>query len=100
MRDENGRAVYYPWGVFGKGRILPDEASQRRLRGLVQQSRRGCWLFPAPNQHFRGFKRNADGVFEPPIDDPNGLSAINYQTYVTGINDSGVIVGYYVNPKN
>jgi len=48
--------------------------------------------FLSPKQHYRGFKRNADGVFEPPIDDPNARS----QTYPLGINDSGVIVGYYI----
>lgn len=53
--------------------------------------------FYGPRFKFRGFKRNADGVFEPPIDDPNALSAIYPQTYVQGINDSGVLVGYYIN---
>src|SRR5271169_769367 len=48
--------------------------------------------FYSPRSETRGFKRNADGVFEPPFDDPNARS----QTYPLGINDSGVIVGYYI----
>jgi hypothetical protein len=51
--------------------------------------------FLSPKQRIRGFKRNADGVFEPPLDDPNARS----QTYPLGINDSGVIVGYYIDPN-
>ncbi len=47
--------------------------------------------FRSPKQLFRGFKRNADGVFEPPIDDPNSVRG----TFPAGINDSGLIVGYY-----
>lgn len=43
----------------------------------------------------RGFKRNADGVFERPIDDPNAQPPVF--TIATGINDSGVVSGYYSN---
>src|SRR5664279_923518 len=42
---------------------------------------------------YRGFKRNADGVFELPIDDPNA----GQFTVPFGINDSGVISGVYFN---
>lgn len=42
----------------------------------------------------RGFKRNVNGVFDRPIDDPNAGTFI---TVASGINDSGVIVGYYFN---
>jgi probable HAF family extracellular repeat protein len=48
--------------------------------------------FYSPNGKTQGFKRNADGVFELPFDDPNARS----QTYPLGIDDSGVIVGYYI----
>ena len=41
----------------------------------------------------RGFKRSADGVFERPIDDPNDQPLLD--TVATGINNSGVICGYY-----
>jgi len=42
----------------------------------------------------RGFKRDANGVFECPIDDPN-TAPPNLYTVATGINDSGVIGGFY-----
>jgi hypothetical protein len=31
-RDAAGRTVFFPLGVFGKGRILPDVATEQRLR--------------------------------------------------------------------
>ena len=44
----------------------------------------------------RGFKRNANGVFERPIDDPNSRSCLYCPfTIATGINDFGVVAGYY-----
>jgi hypothetical protein len=44
----------------------------------------------------RGFKRDANGVFESPINDPNSTSCLYCPfTIATGIDDSGVIVGYY-----
>jgi len=48
----------------------------------------------------RGFRRNADGIFEPPINDPDGASAQYPYTVPTGINNSGVIGGYYFNPSD
>lgn len=42
---------------------------------------------------YRGFKRDANGVFELPIDDPNA----GQFTVPFGINDSGVISGAYFN---
>jgi hypothetical protein len=44
----------------------------------------------------RGFKRDANGVFGKPIDDPNSHNGLCYAV-ATGINDSGVITGYYYN---
>jgi hypothetical protein len=33
--DGNGNNVFYPWGVLGKGRVLPDEATKIKLRIFV-----------------------------------------------------------------
>jgi hypothetical protein len=33
--DSNGNSVFYPWGVLGKGRILPDEATKTKLRNFI-----------------------------------------------------------------
>ena len=33
--DSNGNSVFYPWGVLGKGRVLPDEATKIKLRTFV-----------------------------------------------------------------
>ena len=57
-------------------------------------------VFYIPGNHpVSGFKRNANGVFEPPIQDPNSQSTLNNPyTVATGINDSGVVAGYYLNP--
>lgn len=46
----------------------------------------------------RGFKRDANGVFERPIDYPTTQTPM--YTVATGINDSGVIVGYYKAPNH
>src|SRR5262249_1774444 len=50
----------------------------------------GTFLNNRRAHKYRGFKRDANGVFEPPIDRPNS----NFYTYLTGINDNGVIAGY------
>jgi hypothetical protein len=34
-KDSNGNNVFYPWGVLGKGRVLPDEATKIKLRMFV-----------------------------------------------------------------
>lgn len=31
-KDARGRTVYYPWGPFGRGRIVPDSSTGDRLR--------------------------------------------------------------------
>lgn len=31
-KDSNGVVVYFPWGVFGKGRELPDKETEARIR--------------------------------------------------------------------
>ena len=35
-KDESGSTVFYPWGVFGKGRLLPDEAAENRVFRFVK----------------------------------------------------------------
>jgi hypothetical protein len=34
-KDSNGKDVFYAWGVLGKGRVLPDEATKAKLRTFV-----------------------------------------------------------------
>lgn len=34
-KDSNGKDVFYAWGVLGKGRVLPDEATKAKLRKFV-----------------------------------------------------------------
>jgi hypothetical protein len=34
-KDEQGRSVFYPWGVFGKGRVLPDAETEKKVRAFV-----------------------------------------------------------------
>ena len=34
-KDAEGRSVFYPIGVFGKGRVLPDQATEVRIRGFL-----------------------------------------------------------------
>ncbi len=34
-QDSNGNNVFYPWGVLGKGRVLPDETTKTKLRTFV-----------------------------------------------------------------
>jgi hypothetical protein len=35
-KDERGRTVFYPWGVLGKGRLLPDEAAEKKVFRFVK----------------------------------------------------------------
>lgn len=34
-KDSKGNSVFYPWGVLGKGRVLPDETTKTKLRKFV-----------------------------------------------------------------
>jgi len=36
-RDKNGNMVFFPWGVLGRGRILPDEITESKVRGFVRR---------------------------------------------------------------
>jgi hypothetical protein len=35
-KDEAGRTVFYPWGAFGKGRILPDRIREAKVRSFMR----------------------------------------------------------------
>jgi hypothetical protein len=34
--DPNGKVIVYQWGVSGTGRVLPDEAAERRVRHVLR----------------------------------------------------------------
>ncbi len=34
-KDEANRTIFFPWGAFGKGRVIPDKTSEVRIRGCV-----------------------------------------------------------------
>jgi hypothetical protein len=34
-KDKAGNTVFFPWGVFGKGKVLPDEQTETKVRGFV-----------------------------------------------------------------
>jgi len=36
-KDKNGNSVFFPWGVLGKGRVLPDESTEMKVRGFVHR---------------------------------------------------------------
>lgn len=36
-KDKDGKTVFYPWGVLGRGRILPDEPTEVRIRAFVSR---------------------------------------------------------------
>ena len=70
-----------PNGTYGQG-----INSRGEIVGSInfRDKQRNAW---------RGFRRYSDGQFEVPIIDP---LAQNGATYVQGINDSHVIVGFYI----
>lgn len=35
-RDEHAMTVFYPWGVLGRGRVLPDAETETQLRRFVR----------------------------------------------------------------
>ncbi len=37
IKDKNGNTVFFPWGILGRGRILPDEPTETRVRGFVRR---------------------------------------------------------------
>lgn len=34
-KGQEGKTLYYPWGVLGKGRVLPDDEAERRARAFL-----------------------------------------------------------------
>jgi hypothetical protein len=36
-RDESGRTVFYRWGAFGKGHVLPDDETESRIRTFLRR---------------------------------------------------------------
>ncbi len=36
-KNEEGKTIFFPWGVLGKGRILPDEATETKVRAFVSR---------------------------------------------------------------
>lgn len=36
-QDSNGNSVFYPWGVLGKGRVLPDAETHATLRTFIKR---------------------------------------------------------------
>jgi hypothetical protein len=36
-KDNKGNTIFFPWGRFRKGRVLPDEATETKLRGILRR---------------------------------------------------------------
>jgi hypothetical protein len=36
-KDQSGKSVFYPWGVLGKGLVLPDEETENKVRRFVRR---------------------------------------------------------------
>jgi hypothetical protein len=36
--DAQGRLLFYPWGILGKGYVLPDESKKQQIRRFVRLS--------------------------------------------------------------
>ncbi|MBT0568955.1 hypothetical protein KIK84_01325 [Curvibacter sp. CHRR-16] len=36
-KDKNGTTVFFPWGIFGKGRVLADEVAEAKVRAFVHR---------------------------------------------------------------
>ncbi len=36
-KDDAGNIVFYPWGVFGKGRVLQDEETENKVREFIRR---------------------------------------------------------------
>ena len=43
-KTEDGKVAYYPWGVMGKGLVIPDEAHEHQLRKFIKAFYMG--MFP------------------------------------------------------
>jgi hypothetical protein len=36
-KDKDGNTIFFPWGVRGRGRVLPDESSETRVRAFISR---------------------------------------------------------------
>jgi hypothetical protein len=36
-KDKDGNTIFFPWGVLGKGRVLPDEPTETRVRVFISR---------------------------------------------------------------
>ena len=36
-KDKVGNTIFFPWGVLGRGRVLPDEPTETRVRAFVSR---------------------------------------------------------------
>ena len=39
--DSAGRSIFYPWGIFGKGYVLPDKEYEEKIRSFLTK----CYAF-------------------------------------------------------
>jgi hypothetical protein len=47
-KDRSGNTVFYPWGVFGRGRILPDEQKVAEVRLFLRRYYQAIFLLIIP----------------------------------------------------
>jgi hypothetical protein len=36
-KDKEGNSIFYPWGTFGRGLVIPDDQSEERLRSFINR---------------------------------------------------------------
>ena len=36
-KDRDGNTIFFPWGILGKGRVLPDEQTEKKVRTFVSR---------------------------------------------------------------
>ena len=36
-KNKNGNTVFFPWGILSRGRVLPDESIETKVRGFVMR---------------------------------------------------------------
>lgn len=36
-KDQSGNTLFFPWGVLGRGRVLPDESAEAKVRAFVSR---------------------------------------------------------------
>ena len=45
-KDASGKTVFYPWGVLGKGYILPDQETENKTRAFIIRYYMVCLISP------------------------------------------------------